>query len=493
VDAAALAGGQELTKFSTAIATRRANAAAWVKAVTYENADIVPGTPAEWNAAWDSCTDDGHLAVTSPPSSALSTPTWPAGGASECISFASDGRRMRVRLPQQVVDTSFANVIGVDSMETNASAEVRLAAGNDSAGVLPFAVYVAEVDFTTACLRTGAGNFPSGLGYPYTVCDESSVTGNYGALDVSVWGNSTVSASCTNGDPGQTRMEFNIAEGVDHLLDSWASGDPFYDDQAQCPAGNTPNQLWTRTGVSSGALNDGLVDGANYDGVDYDARLVRGDNPKAPARSGGPNLDDVGLWEYLDPNLRSAPAGSSPTAVPASCDPRTFDPSWTPTTVLSPPLQPLASIEWTLSQRLANGKNFIPGNESRLHLEACFRHYVAGGYTTQLFTDELAESPRMSWTPILEGTPPNGASTIKTILGFKPVYINTLFASCNTSRCGTVWEPGEPHTFARSNGVTNNAYTSVGAYQFRIDMLPEVIRNSNPTYGGAFTDVELVR
>jgi len=500
-DSAALGGGQELLRFSISTTARRQQASAWAKALSYQTASVVPATPAEWNAWFASCTDGSPLAITSPASPALSgtgKPAWPAGAASSCISFSSDSRRMRVVLPNQQVETTFASVLGVDTMDTTAGAEVALGPGGNSGGILPFAVYVGQQNNTTACLRAGSGSFPSWNFYPYSACNTGGgTTGNYGTLDVTVWGSASMASSCSNGDPGQNRLAYNMAEGVDHPLETW-EGSTVYDDRAQCPSGSTPNAVWTDTGVSSGVLNSGLVDGVTYDGTTYAGRLRRGNHQTRIIRT-GKLADNYGLWGYLDQSLRFGTDD-----IPLNCDPRTFASSYVLGT--SQPLYP-AFPAWASPQYYYNAAGstaVVPGNRSRMHMEMCLADYAAGKpggvpYTGILFTEEILESPRFAWVPVLDGVQPSGSSANRKILDFKPVFIAAMYSKCSASKgCFVIWEPGEV-TFAGStlaakrNTDTAAAFDSVSAMMFSDAMIPVAVRALNPSYGGGLGEVELVK
>lgn len=502
VDAAALAGGVEMTELGVPTGDRRARAAGWVKAISYRDAEIVPATPAEWEAAWAGCTDPGHLEDTSSGSAGLTDPPWPAGGPTECISFSADTRTMRVKLPTQGFATSFGQVLGVDDMSTSAVAEVELTAAHDGGGILPFAVYAPSADATTACAAETSGAYPNELGYPYDVCAEGSTSGNFRYLDISVWGSTSRPADCSGSS--KPRVELNMAEGVDHRITSWAPGDEPLDDMVECAGDRrTPNQVWTTTGHEFGSLAPGLIVGTTYAGDFYEGRLARyeGPGPREILASGPkgtrPSIDDVGLWAYLEPGLRTPD-------VPATCDERTWAEDWTPESDPVPGLVGYPVWLGAVPLDAGGGKppdTFVPGNRSRLHMERCLADYAAaldaGAELPPLFTEDLAGSTRIGWLPVVDEGP-NG-KTLHRVHDFKLVYLNTIFGNCSNGGCANVWEPGEPSDPPEGKARRNVAMGKVqdlramGAYMFRWEMLPPLLRDDSPSRGGGVGGVQLSR
>lgn len=495
VDTAALAGGAELTKFIETQSNRRAAAAAWVKANSYMSAEVTPGTPEEWNLAWSNCTDPGHLPITSPASIGLSEPLWPAAGPSQCISFSENMRTIRVKLPTQTIDTAFGGVFGVGEMSTGAVAEVELSPG-DQGGILPFAVYLGAGALTgpSMCMAT-ASNMPTG--YPYSVCSERNTSGNFGTLNISVWGDANMPKDCSGGvSGGDERLKANIAEGIDHMVLPYQDGHPNLYDMEECEFDRrTPNHLQTRTGNQFAVLPPGLINGTSYNGNFYEGRLTRGQGPFRKVYNSSPNIDDTPLWDYVDPEIRYPD-------VPATCDARTFDEDWTPES--TPEITGYSTLDWFYGTSSPVGKNgqfsFTPGPDSRAHMEQCmtdFEAATAGGKDQPpLFTDALAGSPRLGWLPVFDGMPPSGSSEYKKVVDFQAIFINTLFGDCNPKGCAQVWEPGEDTSDNRrvnTSMPTSNSLAAVGAYRFETEMLPISVQDTNPTYGGGFDGVQLSR
>jgi hypothetical protein len=264
-------------------------------------------------------------------------------------------------------------------------------------------------------------------------------------------------------------------------------------------------------------MREGFFLGVDYpknSGNWYEPRLTRGEYAKRRAYddtaydgTSGIHIDDTGLWEFLDPTIRYPD-------VPATCDARTFEADFDPND--HPDITGYSSLDWFYSDFMAKrnspnpaNERFVPGPRSRLHMETCLRDYQArrdGGDTSMpaLFTDELAQSPRLGWLPILEGSPPSGVSAPRKVLGFRAIYVNTLFASCNgTHGCDQVWEPGEEH-----GGMSNSAVRqkrrnvsipsvsrldAMSSYAMDDYMLPPAVQQTNPTYGGGFDGIQLSR
>ena len=114
VDTAAIAGAQFTVDVDDAVA--RQDAQEEVIRITYVS--IAPDmTEAAWEKAWLDCTDPDRPAE------------YTDHHTSDCVSFTEDMTQMRVRLPDVNVPTSFARVVGADSIATTAAAEVQIGAG----------------------------------------------------------------------------------------------------------------------------------------------------------------------------------------------------------------------------------------------------------------------------------------------------------------------------------------------------------------------------
>lgn len=382
-------------------ATAIADATGEVIRITYNTVDP-DMTFAEWEAEWVACVDPGKPAV------------FTETGASDCISFTANLDKIRVQTPNIPWKTSFAQVMGFTEVDTSAFAEVDtdLAGGG---GVLPFAMPSSAAGTGEICLKTGAN--PKNL----APCDGPD-EGNFGFLDYTVFGDSEAGiAAVCNG--GNSRLENNIANGIDHPLGEAPSPyAPPNEDRAACTDGNynaQPYNIDTETGNIAQALDDGLVDTT---GTGVPGRLRNSANT---LNVRGHIVDNTPLWDYLNG------AGQTYCGPIATHDAMTI----------------------------------------------CLDSYRATGSTTVIFQDTLAESPRFGWVPLLyEGTLGNGTTTV-TIDDFQPVYIQTTFWGCKASSCDVVWDPGEAVPPPGKNNILVEAATALEIPELA---LPEEMRGAAP-------------
>lgn len=248
--------------------------------LTYGTVD--PGmTIAQWRDEWhNNCTDPGKPAI------------FTDVGLSDCISFSSNLRKIRVKTPDIPWPTAFGSVLGVDEIQTSAFAEVDTEFA-DNAGVLPFALPGDAAGSQEICLKTGP--------QPDVAPCDGPDTGNFGFADFSKFGDpeAGIPSVCSGGND---RLEDNIAQGIDHILTTApvyppVDADDIFEDVVACNDGNINAQPWnfdTQTGNTAQTLDDGLVD-VTSNGVPGRLRLA------SPHREvvGGHDLDDTPLSEYL--------------------------------------------------------------------------------------------------------------------------------------------------------------------------------------------------
>ncbi len=148
----------------------------------------------------------------------------------DCISLkntAGEPTLLRVRVPDTLVETSFARLISIDTIAVSAYAiaEIR---NEESQPIMPFSL---PANYTTGeeqCLATP----PSGLLPGDLAPCNGPAQGNFGLLDSPFFGadkpHYTMATSCTTGgNPNfNTRAPHNLAIGLDHVITSWASADP---------------------------------------------------------------------------------------------------------------------------------------------------------------------------------------------------------------------------------------------------------------------------
>lgn len=428
-DAAALGAAQDLP--TTVVATAAA------KSLAAEN--VSGGT-----FTWPTCTDPDPLTV-----AAADTP---------CISFDTSFTRVRVHVPEQTFKTMFANVLGIDETRTSASATARVV-GAGFASIIPFALFSG---FTTglACLKEG----PSG--HRIATCDDPE-TGNFNLLDITQYGNETLSTPTRCGNSFQrSRMIDNIAIGADHMFAVYG-GTAVVDG---CGIAG-PNTIPPRTGNDIDAFDLGLVHGVAADTADGGAaRLTRGEYDKATVM--GRELDNKPLWEYIEDETLPD--------IPSTCQRATFD----------------ALLEATP----------VPGQQAAMQqaLEVCFGDYETGGYTGVVFgadTDPFGEevptdlfdiqlTPRFAYVPqFVQVVPPTGSSSNLNIAAFRAIFMEDVYAGCSGGGCNVSFSPGPWNT--SSLGASNLKAAAMTAWVFPPSMLPTGLRG-NPAAVGQNTYIQLV-
>ena len=364
-----------------------------------EAIDVVEGTlPGRYALVgdWDTCVDAAKPAEYTQSST-----------LSDCISFTDNLQKARVVLPGTDVETSFARVIGVNTVRVGAFAEAKLDI-NQSGGVIPFAVGPSGAGTSQACFKA---NSTSNL--DIAPCS-SGVSGNYGELKVFTYGNSTMGTVelCSGGN--DQRMSTNIMLGSDHPLELTGASPGVVNDDTNCPLiGNPVDEVGTEPGNAVGAIEDGFFNGIAA--LPWEGRLLckNGDASENPAQGFVSNdcanintwmpetLDNTPLWDFIVP-------GANAEVVGGACAP---------------------------------GGGAI---KDRAEMEACLDAWKAWpvAHTLFLFDPALTDNPRFAAVPIL-ATDPAGGFGNHLIIDFRPAYLNTLYFKCNSKACDTVFSPGE--------------------------------------------------
>jgi hypothetical protein len=332
-----------------------------------------------------------------------------------CVSLsAGESQRgektLRVYLPDQVIQTTFASVLGFDQITTGAFAEADMEFILKG-GALPFVVPAGLGGGDEYCI----GEMPPGLAG--NVCDGSS---NGKRNDItSVWHGTEDPGTppCTNDTVDPDLLGWNIALGVDHILRVAGADDSGdwpteggKDDCAARDSGSWPYAVKLGGGGEDDALIEGFAGEAGF-GTSANAegrlrqttgptRFIDGNNQDPQ----GMDLDNVGLWEYLFSD--GAYGGSDP------CD----------------------------------GDNPVfadDGVTATAALEACLASNPAG----QIFTDAILASPRFTVMPQLWKTQGQLSSitpnTFVNIKAFVPGFIQKTFWNCNSSDDGKA-DPLDP-------------------------------------------------
>ena len=203
-----------------------------------EAMDVIDGTlPGRYSAAdWLACAD-----------ATMPADFTQVSFLSPCINYTDNLQRVRVVLPGTDVNTAFAGVIGFDTVKVGALAEAGLDL-NISAEVLPFAIGPSGAAGNEACfLAQSSGSLDID---PCTSADE----GNYGKLNIRLYGNGTMGTPeiCSGGNA--QRMATNIIVGADHPLELVGTSPGIINDNTNCPLISNPvDQVLTWTGNAAGA------------------------------------------------------------------------------------------------------------------------------------------------------------------------------------------------------------------------------------------------
>lgn len=375
-------------------------AAADVEIIRITYATMSPDmTLTDWTAQWTACSDPGKGVE------------FTISATSDCISYTNSLSKVRVLLPKIPTDTTFAGIIGVDTLRTDAFAEIGSSLSAVGA-VLPFGLPGNAANDPQICLKTGPE--------PQSIepCDGPD-TGNFSFIDITEFGNDDMGTSTQCTGATNTRMARNIARGIDHPLAIAPSEfAPFRTDLAGCQDGNFnygPYSLTTETGNKVGVIDNGFIEGVGS----YPGRLTLSTDT---VTHGGRTWDDKPLWEYLNP------AGQ------AFCAPYLTGPAW-----------------------------------NHDDMATCVSN-MAG--STPYFLEAIAGSARFGWVPLFYGIDLGLGNTTHNVLEFRSVYIQTTFWSCTPDSCAAIHDPSEP---LQGSLAVNDKLEAVTAIQIPSGNLPFTI------------------
>lgn len=373
--------------------------------ITYNSID--PDlTFAEWTAAWATCTD--------PDKGAEFTIT----GSSDCISYTSSLSKMRVKTPEVDTKTTFAQVIGIDTLQTDAVAEIIITVRIEGK-VLPFGLPGGAAGQSEICLKSGSN--PNGI----PPCD-GPVTGNFGFVDISEYGNEQLNTTTVCDAETNLRMARNIARGIDHpIATAPNAAAPFRTDLAGCYDGNInyqPYSLTTETGNKTGVLDNGFIDGSGG----YPGRLTNSTNLYT---QGGKSFDNTALSAYLNANGRAlcTSAVGAPGAAP---------------------------LLWNHDE-----------------MATCLAAWTSANGV--IFEDTINDAARFGWVPLFYGVTLGNGNTTLNIEEFRPVFIQTTFWKCNSTSCDAIHDPAEPIMGAIAGNANLEAVTGL---QLPKQALPPIAR-----------------
>jgi Putative Flp pilus-assembly TadE/G-like len=422
--------------------------------------DVVDGTlPGRYSdAEWDACVDSSKPAEYVQQSF-----------ISDCISFTRNFQHARVVLPGSDVDTAFAKILGFDTIKVGAFAEADLDL-DIVGGVLPFAVGPSGASSNQACFAA-----QSTANLDIEPCT-ASTEGNFGKLSLYLYGNGTYGTPeiCSGGNA--SRMAVNIITGSDHPLEP-ASKTPgeTVNDGLNCSLITNPvDQVETWTGNASGAITTGLFDGIAS--PDLEGRLL----------CKGGLSSDASREDYPLGNYNSLDCKQVNALHPEELD---HTPLWDY-------IVPGATAEVSVGTCTPGGGLII----DRQEMEACIDAWKNYGppHNLSLLSASIVESPRFGAVPLLDADPGNGFSAYN-IIGFLPIYIETVYLKCNANSCDTVHSPGEassgpcPTPLAPNDsscgwsGGGNKSIAAISAFILSLDMLPPEIADRFPYRDGTIT------
>ena len=395
---------------------------------------------------WQACSDAAKPAKFTR-TSALTGP---------CISFTHNFQEARVRLPGTDVKTSFGGVVGPNTVPVGAFAEAAMDLDR-SADILPFAIGPSGAGQSQSCLFAQAT-----AQLDITPC-EANDSGNFGKLDLSLYGNTTLGTPeiCGNTNP-QTKMAVNIAVGSDHDLEEASESPGTVNEVANCPIiTNAVDEIPVQTGNAAQGISNGLFYGVPTPSLEGRLMCKDGDAGELPGKVSNDciavwntfpeQLDHTPLWDFVDPGANAEASGACPSG----------------------------------------------GINNRAQMVVCLDAWRAyGSHTIPLFTDALRYAPRFAAVPILASDPSGGSGNYP-IIDFRPVYVETIYMKCNANSCDTVHSPGEasagpcpaavlPTTSACGYGGNGNANSIEALTGFILtrDMLPDSIRDNFPGTAG---------
>lgn len=455
------------------------------------------------NAEWAACQDPDHLSLplTDPLLSYVTPQT-------ECISFGGD--RLRVSLPDQVIDTTFARVIGQDSLTLSAAAEALGLNFPGGGSAPPFVALNGSSAGDQVCLRTSSsgpqippqieGNGPSVPAAPGTdpdPCDETVYDPSsqfFGTLDPLVYyNNATNAVTCKS-----NLIALSIAQGIDHSLGSFQPdyvvgasnplGTDVVEDQCNGSIAFGVNTMALNTGLSAAQLRCGMLSSQGgvcsssvppgpAGGNSVDARLQSGPYTQSSYRFVGEAMDNKAIWEFL-PDYASNGL-SWPSACESIYDNQS-DPTW----------------------------DYFDKKEEML---ACLSDWNDAAHD-DLFTSSLLSTPRFAWIPLLAESnlstqpsvcPVSGGSKCVHFNSFTPVYLQTLYTLITGGGGAGACDPGGPgqrwgrHEAGETTdcGKSNQNLDRLGSIILDCGMLPDDICAAGPggPGGDPFPELELVK
>jgi hypothetical protein len=444
-------------------------------------------------AEWNSCGSDGGSLAN-------------LAAGSNCISYG--GGLVRVRVPDQLYDTFFADIAGAATFRHSAFAVAGLLP-EGFGGVLPFGVTGTSAEGGFGCLQSNSN------GQASQVC--GSIAGNFRFLDFGFFGNSSLGTPNDCGNGGQdNRLVQNMAMGIDHQLSRYGSvyATEVVDTEACVPPQvPSPNSVYSRTGNQANDATEGLFDGVAANFLDGDpARLARhnsnlfgGSAPSPIDVLGVQDLDNVPLWDFIPSSY--GPGESTSADIPTSCRRREFvdgSGNFTIANVSNPDVQSFLA-----------GRT--EGDQSVALLQRCIQHYrgldwngspiatmsvpeppsgCSGPCSDPVFArNSVTQDPeiydiqytaRFGYVPELNGFGPG--NSVSRIMRFRAVFIQRLLIEGPN----LTWDPGVSPAPPTSGSYQRVGETSI--FIFPDGILPNGLADENaPFEVGVNRFVRLVR
>lgn len=396
----------------------------------------------------DATLDDSSLANWSDASRCGTPPGgFTATSVSPCVAFNSNSQRAWVRIPTIDNPTTFARVIGFDSVSTTADA-IAGTSYEPPDPILPFLLPGSAAGQNYECLKSGSNpNFGR--------CEDNPSIGNFGSADFFLYGDAdrgwtTKCSGDTNG-----RLVANIARGIDHPLTTHDTGSGSgVLEEPNCPVYNAgPNMVHSQTGIGAN-LEQGLLyggtayssspyPGAIQDPSGYLVRNAGGSTPQA-------RVNNNPIWNYLVDDGNSGTDG-------APCDDETI--------LGAPDASKPALMENCIAWAKTN--------------------------STVIFTSDLTGSGRFGWVPEMwQNSFSGNPYYLKT---FRPVYLDTTWYGCSANQCTIMHTPGigdtgptcpvaplETRITCGTPGATPNNVQAITSWILDASIVPDNAKTPSP-------------
>ncbi len=437
---------------------------------------------------------------------------WTTYPTANCLAHDAYWTELRLRVPTRSIQTAFARVGGITTIDHTAFAEAKIAR---SVTVLPFAVPASANGHQ--CLKVGTSSLPDNL------CDQN-LQGNFGDLDFTQWGNPTkgTTTDCTG---TTSQYADNLAQGVDHDLYRYAGSaatqadllaDPLLvEDKSHCPWKKPRvNGVPTSSGNQPNIVGKGLFgDPGDFpDGEPGRLRRLSSLGWTTTTTVGGDPVDDTPLWEFIDPSLNAL------DDVPRSCWKDQFIGdagalNWDDDLLMT-------AVPKDIADYLLVHNTFTRGERTIKMMERCLAHFQGDAWTDNgnftgsdssfptgcptivkgknlctdpIFTrDSVAErfdvydiqtSPRFVFVPVTPAWQNLGMSVIA-IERFQPLFLQRVYMGSD------VWDPGVGFNLNPSGKKAE----AVTAFVLPPMSLPRGLGDANaPNAAGANVFMELSR